>query len=185
MSRDFDDNEFPLAYLITFRCYGTWVHGDARGSMDRKHNVYRSPKIAPNQSLQRSDLKQLKHPPVTLDARKRSIVEQAVRGVCEHRQYILRVMNVRTNHAHVVVTAACEPESILEAFKSYSTRALRIAKVISQTLKPWIRHGSTVYLWKERDVAKAIEYVMLGQGDDLFRLDDEDDALPNGRATAP
>ena len=32
------------------------------------------------------------------------------------------------------------------------------------------RHGSTVYLWKERDVAKAIEYVMLGQGEDLFRL---------------
>ena len=26
--RDFDDNEFPLAYLITFRCYGTWLHGD-------------------------------------------------------------------------------------------------------------------------------------------------------------
>jgi REP element-mobilizing transposase RayT len=173
MSRDFDDNEFPLAYLITFRCYGTWVHGDNRGSMDRKHNVYGTPKIAPNKSLQSSDLKQLKHPPVTLDARKRSIVEQAVKDVCEHRQHILRVMSVRTNHAHVVVTAAREPESILEAFKSYSTRALRIAKVISQTLKPWIRHGSTVYLWKERDVAKAIEYVALGQGDDLFRLDDE------------
>ena len=25
--RDFDDNEFPLAYLITFRCYGTWLQG--------------------------------------------------------------------------------------------------------------------------------------------------------------
>jgi len=24
--RDFDDNEFPLAHLITFRCYGTWLH---------------------------------------------------------------------------------------------------------------------------------------------------------------
>jgi hypothetical protein len=44
MSRDFDDNEFPLAYLITFRCYGTWVHGDDRGSMDRKHNIYRTPR---------------------------------------------------------------------------------------------------------------------------------------------
>jgi REP element-mobilizing transposase RayT len=173
MSRDFDDNEFPLAYLITFRCYGTWVHGDGRGSMDRKHNIYRTPKIAPNQALQRSDLKQLKHPPITLNARKRSIVEQAVRDVCEYRRYTLRVMNVRTNHAHVVVTASREPEGILEAFKSYSTRALRKAKVISQSLKPWIRHGSTVYLWKERDVAKAMEYVMLGQGDDLFRLDDD------------
>jgi len=171
MVRDFDDNEFPLAYLVTFRCYGTWMHGDERGSMDRKHNVYGSPKIAPNQSLQRSDMKQRTHAPVRLDAKKRLIVEQAVKEVCDYRRYVLRAINVRTNHVHVVVTAAREPEPLLEAFKSYSTRALRRAGVISQTLKPWIRHGSTIYLWKERDVAKAIEYVMLSQGDELFSLD--------------
>ncbi len=32
-------------------------------------------------------------------------------------------------------------------------------------IKPWARHGSTIYLWKERDVEKAVEYVLLGQGD--------------------
>jgi REP element-mobilizing transposase RayT len=174
MSRDFDDNEFPLAYLITFRCYGTWVHGDERGSMDRSHNTYGTPKIAPNQPLQRSDMKQLAHPPIMLDARKRLIVEQAVKEVCDYRRYILRAINVRTNHAHVVVTVMREPEALLEAFKSYSTRALRRANVISPTMKPWIRHGSTIYLWKERDVAKAVEYVMLSQGDELFRLDDDE-----------
>src|ERR1043166_8794893 len=26
---------FPLAYLITVRCYGTWLHGDDRLSVDR------------------------------------------------------------------------------------------------------------------------------------------------------
>jgi hypothetical protein len=36
----------------------------------------------------------------------------------------------------------------------------------------WAPHGSTIYLWKERDAAMAIEYVMLGQGDDPFRLGD-------------
>src|SRR5437773_2382568 len=134
--RDFDDNEFPLAYLITFRCYGTWVHGDERGSMDRKHNVYGSPKIAPNQSLQRSDIGQLRHAPVMLDARKRLIVEQAIREVCDYRRYVLRAINVRTNHVHSVVTALQEPEPLLEAFKSYSTRALLKRGVISHTLNP-------------------------------------------------
>ena len=33
----------PLAYLITFRTYGTWLHGDARGSVDREHNVFGTP----------------------------------------------------------------------------------------------------------------------------------------------
>ena len=172
--RDFDDNEFPLAYLITFRCYGTWVHGDERGSMDRKSNAYGTPKIPPNTRLQASDSRQLKHTPVKLNARRRRVVQGAVREVCDHRQYILRAINVRTNHVHTVVTAMCLPEPVLNAFKSYSTGALRKAGFISAEVKPWIRHGSTIYLWKERDVAKAIEYVMLGQGGDLFTLDDEE-----------
>ena len=64
------------------------------------------------------------------------------------------------------------PEPVLDSFKSYATRALRREGLLSITVKPWARHGSTIYLWKERDVAKAIEYVLLGQGDDLFKLDD-------------
>ena len=40
MVRDFDDNEFPLAYFISFRTYGTWLHGDERFSVDRKQNKY-------------------------------------------------------------------------------------------------------------------------------------------------
>jgi len=27
-----NDTDLPLGYLITFRCYGTWLHGDERGS---------------------------------------------------------------------------------------------------------------------------------------------------------
>jgi REP element-mobilizing transposase RayT len=126
-------------------------------------------------------------PKLTTEERKEillKLVEQAVRNVCDYRLYILRAINVRRNHAHVLVTAARKPELLLEAFNSYSTRALRKAGAISQAFKPWIRHGSTIYLWKERDVAKAIEYVVLGQGDELFRLDGNY-ALPDGRATGP
>ena len=170
--RDFDDNEFPLGYLITFRCYGTWLHGDTRGSMDRKHNVYSAPKLATNAHLERSDSSQRKHFPIVLDAEQRKVVKSAVKEVCEHRKYLLRAINVRSNHAHSVVSAMQKPEPILDAFKSYSTRALRQAGLLSPSVKPWARHGSTIYLWKERDVAKAIEYVVLGQGDELFKLDD-------------
>ena len=171
--RDFDDNEFPLAYLITFRCYGTWLHGDKRGSMDRKQNVYGAPKIPSNVALELSDSNQGKNSPITLDGTQRIVVEKAVREVCEYRKYFLHAINVRTNHAHSVVTAMQKPEPVLDSFKSYSTRALRKNRLLSRSVKPWARHGSTIYLWKERDVAKAIEYVLLGQGDELFTLDDD------------
>ena len=55
------------------------------------------------------------------------------------------------------------PEPILSKFKSYSTRALRAQRLLGNEIKPWARHGSTIYLWKEEDVARAVDYVVLGQ----------------------
>ncbi len=43
--REFNDEHIPLAYFITFRCYGTWLHGDRRGSVDRFHNIYGTPRL--------------------------------------------------------------------------------------------------------------------------------------------
>lgn len=165
--RDFDQNEFPLAYLITFRCYGTWLHGDIRGSMDRRHNDFGTPKIQANTPLEKSDATFLRSPVFRLEVNQRNVVESAIREVCKHRGYHLHGINVRTNHVHSVVTALTNPEHVLTSFKSYATRALRKAQLLTKEGKPWSRHGSTIYLWKERDVAKAMEYVMLEQGQDL------------------
>jgi hypothetical protein len=87
MVDDFDYNDFPLAYLISFRTYGTWLHGDERGSVSRTQNVYGTPKIGPNKARRAAERKLLKHAPVNLDARQRPVVEEAIREVCKHRNY--------------------------------------------------------------------------------------------------
>jgi REP element-mobilizing transposase RayT len=120
--------------------------------------------------LEKAERKELKHAPIKLNKKQRIIVEQAVRDVCKHRRYRMRAINVRTNHAHSVVSAFSHPEPILDTFKSYSTRAFREAALLSRTIKTWARHGSTIYLWKEGDVEKAVEYVLLGR-DHEFSLD--------------
>ena len=149
---------FPLAYLITFGCYGTWLHGDQRGSYRRNYRLVSGVLRVPlKPALERAERQQLKHAPVKLNKRLRAIVEQAVRDVCKHRRYRMHAINVRTNHAHAVVSALSYPEPILGAFKSYSTRALRESGLLRANVKPWSRHGSTVYLWKEREVEKAVE----------------------------
>jgi REP element-mobilizing transposase RayT len=172
MVRDFDDNELPLAYLISFRCYGTWLHGDERGSVNRKQNRYGTPRLSPNPKIVKAETKLLKHPPVKLNAQRRRVVEDAIREVCQHRKYLLLAFNIRTNHVHTVVSAGVKPEPILQAFQAYATRALRREKLLPIDVKPWSRHGSTPYLWKERHVERAIEYVLYGQGDELPRFDD-------------
>jgi hypothetical protein len=99
-------------------------------------------------------------------------VEKAIRDVCLHRNYFLHAISVRTNHVHTVVSAASKPEPVMNAFKAYATRELRNGGLLNRGTTPWSRHGSTRYLWKERHVEKAIDYVLYGQGDELPSLDD-------------
>src|SRR5712692_3600777 len=95
-----NDTDIPLAYLITFRCYGTWLHGDKRGSIDRFHNRYKSPYIDPNQKWHRHNAQALESQPLILDSSQRQSVDRAVRETCDFRKWHLYALNVRTNHIH-------------------------------------------------------------------------------------
>ncbi len=46
--REFDPGHIPLAFMITLRAHGTWLHGDRRGSVNRFHNEYGTPRLPPN-----------------------------------------------------------------------------------------------------------------------------------------
>jgi hypothetical protein len=61
MTSQLDTNLFPLAYLITFRTYSTWMHGHDRGSVDRKHNVYGTPRLTANRYRIQAETRRLKH----------------------------------------------------------------------------------------------------------------------------
>jgi REP element-mobilizing transposase RayT len=165
---EFRDEHFALAYLITFRTYGTWLHG-RRGSIDRFHKTYGRPKLPPDKARWDYNRKLLNQDPVTLTIRQRIIVEQAIREICEARRWSLQAINVRTNHIHTVVTALCKPERVLNAFKANATRKLRAAKYWHNQKSPWARHGSTRYLWTEEQVLNAIAYVLYDQGEPLDR----------------
>ena len=167
-NHDWDDSEGPLAYLITFRTYGTWLHGDERFSVDlHGQNAYGTPRVAPNKNLAGLMSANRAVDAFILNGKQRSLVERSIRGVCEHRGYGLMAINVRTNHVHSVVASPRKPEIILNAFKSNPTRELRLAGLVSVTQRLWSRGGSTRYLWKPNHVEGAINYVLHGQGEDL------------------
>jgi REP element-mobilizing transposase RayT len=165
-NEEWDDNVFPLAYLITIRTYGTWLHGDERGAVDMHgKNVYGTPRILPDLKLKKTMSEKMKQSEFLLDEKQQSAVEEAIKQVCLHRKYYLHAINAETNHAHTVVSAQVKPEIIADSFKSYSTRKLRELNLVSSQRKIWSRGRSRCYLWKPRDVALAIEYVLYGQGD--------------------
>jgi REP element-mobilizing transposase RayT len=167
-----NDTDAPLAYLISFRSYGTWLHGDKRGSIDRFHNRYGDPYLPPDDIWQLHNRNQLKMPPFILTARERRSVEKAIRETCSIRKWHLHALNVRTNHVHTVVTANRKPALVLNAFKANATRQLREDILWPHPFSPWADKGSKIRLWNERSVANAIDYVLNGQGHDLPNFDD-------------
>ena len=167
-NHDWDDNEEPLAYLITFRTYGTWLHGDDRMSMDRHgKNIYGTPKVLPSKNLNLMMKTNQKSTGFLLDGSCRGVVDRTIRAVCRLRGYGLLALHVRTNHAHSVVRSTRKPEIVTNAFKSNATKELRLAGLVSTDQQIWSRGGSTRYLWKPSHVEGAIDYVLYGQGDDL------------------
>ena len=169
-----NDTDVPLAYLITFRCHGSWLHGDKRGSVDRHHNRYKSPYIDPNDAWHNHNMKVLRGEPVVLDALQRQSVETAIRDTCSIRKWYLYAHTVRTNHIHVVTsTGRVKPERILSALKANATRQLREDGRWQKQNSPWVERGSKKYLWNEPSLARAIDYVLHGQGDELPDFDED------------
>lgn len=166
MVNDFHDTygEFPLAYLITIRCYGAWLHGDKRLAVDRHaFNSFGAPRRPPNEDLEKVMRRNMKQSPVLLSDEQREVVRIAITEVCRFRKYDLKAVSVQTNHLHVVVSAPMKPEAIANSFKSYATRRLRERGLLDEKVRPWARGQSRRYLWKPEHVSLATDYVRYWQ----------------------
>ena len=60
---------------------------------------------------------------------------------------------------------------MLNAFNANATRELRKDGLWMHPFSPWADKGSARNLWNEQSVARAIDYVMNGQGEELPDFD--------------
>jgi REP element-mobilizing transposase RayT len=167
-----NDTDIPLAVFFTFRCYGTWLHGDERGSVDRDNNTYRSPRIPASSNWRKHNERSLLHPLASLSAERRRSVEKAIRDLCIKRGWELLAINVRTNHIHVVICIGSKkPKDALIALKANATRQLREDRLWIHEHSPWAEKGSKRNLWNEKSIWEACNYVNNEQGEELPDFD--------------
>ena len=81
-----NDTEEPIAYLITFRTYGIWLHGDERGSIDKYHNKYETPRAVASSDREQIHSERLKSPPFLLDP-----IREAVECCGQRSMLLLRL----------------------------------------------------------------------------------------------
>src|SRR5688500_1261457 len=90
---------YPMAWFSTWTTYGSWLHGDARGSFrDRTY-------LPPDPALQEANRSAMTGDVVYLTDRQRALVDAALVNECRAQGWQLHAHNVRTNHVHVVVSA--------------------------------------------------------------------------------
>ena len=144
----------PLAYHITWTAYGTWLSGDERGWVERGAPEIQKP--APR----REDLARylMAGEPVILTPEQRAVVLQTIKDHCAIRRWTLHAVNVRTTHAHVVVTADRSPEEVMNQLKSWCSR--RLNERWSGRKKWWTYHGSTKWVWDQAYFDEAVDYVV-------------------------
>lgn len=153
-----------LTYLLTFRCYGTHLPGDARGWVDRARGDHRGGFRDPSVALEQHAREQMSDPVYRLDRAASQVVLTAMREVCSVRQWPLLAAHVRTTHVHCVVDAATEPNRVIADFKAYASRALNRAEGFRRR---WAREGSTRRLPTPAAIRSAIRYVVEGQGEPM------------------
>jgi REP element-mobilizing transposase RayT len=164
----------PLAYFITFSTYGTWLHGSNPGSVDRSHNAPGTPLLPADPELEAARRRSMRQEPYLLDEPRREVVLRTIREVARHRGWRLWAVHVRSNHVHVIVTAAAKPEKVMSDFKAWASRRLRENFGEDADRDRWTQHGSTKYIFGDDVLPAKIEYVVNGQGAPMSCYDGRD-----------
>ncbi len=146
-----------LAYFSTWTTYGTWLPGDERGWFERGQGIQPADLMRNLEAALR-----MAADAVTLDLQQRCLVEKTIADHCAIRNWMLHAVNCRSNHVHVVVTAADRAIEVpREQFKAWCTRKLK--ERLTTRNNWWTQRGRDLYIDDEDHLADVIAYVIEGQ----------------------
>ena len=94
----------PMAFFISFTCYGSRLHGDIRGSVDLDHNIFGTPLLPANANRVAARMAALTFPPYSLEGDRPFLVRDGIVALAAKRCWTLWAVHVRTEHLHIVVS---------------------------------------------------------------------------------
>ena len=154
----------PIAYFITWTTYGTWLPGDERGWTKRGEGPQ-----PPDPDREDAARQAMTESAVILTEEQRVIVGDTIVRKCQSKNWVLHARNVRTNHVHVVVTAAgVVPEIVREQLKAWCSQELSSAAGLkgrshNGRRRWWTERGRIDTLFTDEDLEGAARYVIEGQ----------------------
>jgi REP element-mobilizing transposase RayT len=157
-----------FAYFLTFRTYGTWLHGDERGSVSFKNNQFKQPLITPHKNLRKHMQSMMCEPALQFSTVQRQTVLQSIIQTCQYNHWILYAVHVRMEHVHLVLQSSSTKEDTQKIIKCYATKELKKHhSELSQRSHFWSRQGSTRNIWSPESLFPALHYVIKQQGEPM------------------
>ncbi len=155
-------NDLPLAYHITFETYGTRLHGDPKGTVDRSMNRYGDPIIGSDHKRWIREIELLKFPSVNFDLSHRQYAESLIPSICQTGGWIYHIAAVGVDHIPVLLTADAEGTVVRKWFKRWLGEELSEKWPLSTGQTFWSEGGSVKWVWNE-DYFHAIHRYILHQ----------------------
>ena len=118
------DASFPLAYHITVGTYGTRLHGDERGTVDRAMHRPGDPIIGRVEHWERMERAKLRFPPRVFDAAQMRLIESLIPAICDRGGWTLHARAAAPDHVHVVLTAAADGQVVRTLLKRWLGQSL-------------------------------------------------------------
>jgi hypothetical protein len=128
---------YPQGFHITFGVYMARPPGSAKPHVDRDRNEYGDPLAPTNPARERWAREHAAFEPVRLDLEQRRLAEQAITELAGRCGWRIHAVAVQADHAHVVVSAARDPDELREAIKAAASRLLNA----KYGARPWWAGG--------------------------------------------
>ena len=148
-----------MAYHITFGTYGTRLHGDSRGTVDRRMNRPGDPIIGSDASWWGQEHGRLRFPPVVLTREQMDYVEARVPEICTRGGWNHHTCAAGPDHVHGVLTSPSEGESVRKWLKRWLGETLSAKWPLSHGATWWAEGGSVRWVWTNAISTMSIRYV--------------------------
>jgi REP element-mobilizing transposase RayT len=153
-------DHYPLAYHITFGTYGTRLHGDERGTVDRRANQPGEAIVGAEPEWEWLEYNKLRFPPREFDVSQRRLVEQLIPDICTHGGWRLHACAAGKDHVHTLLTAEADGDVIRKLLKRWLGQSLAAYIMLldpEQTF--WAECGSVKWVWTDEYFARVTKYI--------------------------
>ncbi len=151
--------EFPLAYHITFGTYGTRLHGDPRGTVERHFNQYGTPIVENDPWKQKFERDSMIAAPVVLTDSQRQFIESTMPSICQRGGWEYHICATQPDHVHVLLSSDRPGRDIRKWLKTWLGQELTARWPDESRPRWWAVGGSVKYVWKKPYLRTAYGYI--------------------------